>query len=315
MPDDKKNDSDEGLGRKSHPDKGRDKGLNERKPIQPPPPAKKTNWLLRLVLIALLFFASTLALGYFAFHLIKEGNANAGHLKKQRSRASTCVKTLSSLQVAKRTCDDSLTLCQRRRSALDTKQKEIAKSMVGMLKNLNSTKRELEALRKQRAETAKRLAAFKDLTARFRKMIDSGKLKVILRNGRMVVKLPAGVLFASGAANLTRPGELALMEVAIVLRQLPGRRFMVAGHTDNRPLESSAKSGYKNNWELSTARAVTVTKFLIEAKMSPKNLVAAGYAQFDPVGDNKTVAGRQENRRIEIVLMPNINEMPVLPGE
>lgn len=302
MPDEKKTDKQSS----SHKEPARLK-VRDTKPV-----AKKANWLLRMVLVAVLLLAATVALAYFAVNLLQEGNTAAANLKEQRARVTTCEKRLSNSDLANRKCDGSLKLCQRQRSELDTKQREIAKSMAGMLKSLDSTKLEIEALRKQRAKNAKRLAAFKDLTARFRKMIDSGKLKVVLRNGRMVVKLPAGVLFASGAANLSRAGELAIMEVAIVLRQLPGRKFMVAGHTDNRPLESSAKSRYKNNWELSTARAVTVTKFLIEAKMSPKNLVAAGHAEFDPVGDNKTTKGRQENRRIEIVLMPDIKELP--PG-
>jgi len=130
----------------------------------------------------------------------------------------------------------------------------------------------------------------------------------------MIVKLPAGVLFDSGSAELSRDGELALMEVAIVLRQFGDRQFMIAGHTDDRPLESAqATTKYRNNWELSAARALTVTEFLIEARMKPENLVAAGYGQFDPVGNNKTSQGRQDNRRIEIVLLPNIEEMPEMP--
>ncbi len=180
--------------------------------------------------------------------------------------------------------------------------------------NLDATRAELAELRKQRAEAAKRLDAFKQLTAKFQKMIDSGKLDVVVRDGRMIVKLPAGVLFDSGKAELSRDGELALMEVAVILRQIGDRKFMVAGHTDSRPLEG-AKSRYQNNWELSAARAVTVTQFLIEARIPAGNLVAAGYGEHDPVGDNKTKSGRQQNRRIEIVLLPNLDELPQIPVE
>ena len=104
------------------------------------------------------------------------------------------------------------------------------------------------------------------------------------------------------------------MEVAIVLRQFDDRSFMIEGHTDDRPLEDSKQSRFPNNWELSTARAVTVTRFLIEARMSPENLVAAGHAAYDPVSDNRTAQGRQENRRIEIVLLPKLGKLPTMEG-
>src|SRR5205814_2173153 len=115
-----------------------------------------------------------------------------------------------------------------------------------------------------------------------------GKLQVAVRRGRMIVKLPAGVLFPSGSAELSPEGKPALDEVAKVLRQFRDRQFIVAGHTDNVPI---GPSSYKSNWELSTARAVTVTEYLIKKRMSARNLSAAGYAEFDPVISNRTPAG------------------------
>ena len=134
-------------------------------------------------------------------------------------------------------------------------------------------------------------------------MIDSGKLDVSFRNGKMVVKLPASVLFASGSAELSDGGKQALAEVAAVLKQMPDRRFTVGGHTDNVPIRTPR---FPSNWELSTARAVEVTRLLIEAGMRPEVVGAAGYAEFDPVADNSTPEGRAQNRRIEIILMPTI---------
>ena len=118
----------------------------------------------------------------------------------------------------------------------------------------DTTKDELVELRKQRAEAEKRLAAFKALTAKFQAMIDSGKIKVVFRGGRMLVSLPAGILFASGKADLSKEGQTALAEVAGILKEFPDRNFMVAGHTDAAPLRASK---FKDNWELSSARALT----------------------------------------------------------
>jgi chemotaxis protein MotB len=200
-----------------------------------------------------------------------------------------------------------LTECRSDLAVEKTAKEQSQKVATDASTTLAASSTELEALRKQRAEADKRLAAFKEITEKFRKMIDSGKLTVIHRNGRMVVKLPAGVLFASGSAEISNEGRAALADVATILKQFPDRRFMVAGHTDNVPLVTSP---FKNNWELSTARAVTVTTQLISAGMKPDRLAAAGYGEYEPVRANNTDAGRHENRRIEIVLLPNLAELP-----
>lgn len=175
---------------------------------------------------------------------------------------------------------------------------------------MKATRAELEELRRQNAEAQKRLAAFKALTAKFQKMIDSGKLKVGFRNGLMIVQLPAGILFASGKADLSPEGEVALTEVGGVLKELKDRRYLITGHTDNVPLKGGK---FKDNWELSLARAMIVARWLMAQGMPATQIAAAGYAEFDPVKDNATEDGKQQNRRIEIVLMPNIEELPKMP--
>jgi chemotaxis protein MotB len=182
-----------------------------------------------------------------------------------------------------------------------------------LLRLVNATQTELEALHRQKAEAEKRLEAFKALEAKFQSMVDTGKIKIALRDGRMIVKLPAEVLFPSGSADLSATGQAALTEVAAILKDDPTRKLMVAGHTDNQPLGTSK---YKNNWELSTARALTVTEFLIGAGLKPSNLVAAGYSEYDPIVPNRTAAGMQENRRIELVLLPpGLEDVPKLLGD
>src|SRR5262249_53941774 len=139
-------------------------------------------------------------------------------------------------------------------------------------------------------------------------MIDSGKLDVTFRRGQMVVKLPAAILFPSGSADISDEGKGALGEVAAVLRGVRSRRFTIAGHTDNVPV---VQSSFHDNWELSAARAVMVTKLLIAKGMPAGSLVAAGYGEHDPVASNATPEGRQRNRRIEIILEPNLRKVAV----
>jgi chemotaxis protein MotB len=176
-----------------------------------------------------------------------------------------------------------------------------------------ATRAELEELRRQREETAQRLAEYKKLTSRFRKMIDAGKIKVYFRRGRMMVALPSAVLFPSGKAELSERGKQALTAVAETLKEFRKRRFIVAGHTDNVPIKPGDRTEFKDNWELSTARALMVTRFLIEKGLSPRNLAAAGHSKFDPVRSNRTRRGRRRNRRIELMLVPEIPPLPKVP--
>ncbi len=169
----------------------------------------------------------------------------------------------------------------------------------------------LEELRRQKAAAEARAATFRGLVEKLRSMIDSGQLKVSIRNGRMLIVLPNDVLFDSGRTELRSAGQATLRQVAEVLAGITDRRFLVAGHTDNVPI---ANARFASNWELSTARAVVVTKLLIAGGMKPDLLGAAGYAEFDPAGDNGTPAGRALNRRIEIILEPNLSDLPSLEG-
>ena len=171
---------------------------------------------------------------------------------------------------------------------------------------------ELLELRKQRDAAEKRIAAFKALQDKFRALTSTGKLEVLFRNGQMVLKLPSGILFPSGSDELSRDGLTALTEVFNVLLPYKDRRFVIAGHTDAVPIKSSK---FKNNWYLSTARAIRVLQFMIDSGFGAKNLAASGYGEFDPIAPNDTDANRELNRRIEIILVPNLEELPSLTGE
>ncbi len=175
-----------------------------------------------------------------------------------------------------------------------------------------ATEAELAELRRQKEATEKRLAAYKALQDKFRALVDTGKLQVVFRNGQMTLKLPSGILFPSGSADLSKGGQQALTEVTGVLMQFKDRRFLVAGHTDNQPIKNAA---FHNNWYLSTARANSVVQHMIKEGFPARNLAAAGYAEFDPVAPNTSEPGREQNRRIEIILVPNLEELPSLTGK
>jgi chemotaxis protein MotB len=164
---------------------------------------------------------------------------------------------------------------------------------------------ELEELRKAQEEREAELATYKQLFARLKKLIDAGTIKVVFRKGKMMVAMDSAVLFDSGKSELKDDGKAALDEITAALATVGERDFLVAGHTDNVPLNRRGMS----NWDLSTQRAVKVVNYMISRDFPAQHLGAAGFGEFDPVGDNTTDEGRAQNRRIEIVLMPNLGEL------
>jgi chemotaxis protein MotB len=129
---------------------------------------------------------------------------------------------------------------------------------------------------------------------------------MIERRGLVVRVLTDKLLFNSGEANLQPEGDPLLEEVATLLNVDKSHPITVEGNTDNQPI---ATAQFPSNWELSTARATTVVRFLIAHSVSAGRLAAAGYAALHPVDSNATDAGRSRNRRVDIVLM-RLNPVP-----
>ena len=130
-------------------------------------------------------------------------------------------------------------------------------------------------------------------------------LQIQQQKDRLVLTVLGKVLFESGKAQLTPLGLEVMSQIGEVLSKFPNKYIHVEGHTDTRPIIGKLQEKYQTNWELSTARATTVVRFLIEkTKLSTDHFVAAGYADTHPVGTNNTEEGRSRNRRVEIVLYP-----------
>jgi chemotaxis protein MotB len=173
-----------------------------------------------------------------------------------------------------------------------------------------ATRAELEELRRQKAAAEGRLKLFEDFLSKFKKMIEAGKLDITVRRGQIVLVLGTDILFDTGKTEIKPEGKTALTEVADVLKGVTGRRFQVAGHTDNVPIKTKE---FASNWELSAARALSVIKLLLEKGVRPDALSAAGYADVDPAHSNANDAGKAKNRRIEIVIVPNIEDLVKMP--
>ncbi len=133
-------------------------------------------------------------------------------------------------------------------------------------------------------------------------------LKVTQKNGKVYVSLEEKLLFPSGSTDVDPNGVNALKQLARVLEQNPDINITIEGHTDDVPVIPGSK--YKDNWDLSVQRATSIVRILLDGtNIDPKRLTAAGRSQYLPVDPAKTPEARQKNRRTEIILTPNLDEL------
>ena len=143
---------------------------------------------------------------------------------------------------------------------------------------------------------------------------NSDELSVEVKNGKVYISMSDKLMFKSGSAELETKGTEALKLLADVLVKNPDIDVLVEGHTDNVPIKTAI---YKDNWDLSVARAASVVRTLTNNyKVAPKQVTPAGRGEFFPKGDNTTPEGRAKNRRTEIILSPKLDEiMNLLNGK
>lgn len=193
---------------------------------------------------------------------------------------------------------------------LEKQQGELAqviKDRSALKGSVDDMKSALEELARRKAEADKRIAEYRGLLSRFQRLIDAGKLKVKIVDGRMVVALASDILFASGSAALSKDGRQSIAEVGNLLAQIPDRKFQVEGHTDNVPIRTEQ---FPSNWELASARAITVLRTMVDAGLPAARVSAASFGDSKPAAPNDTADGKAQNRRIEIVVVPDLSQLP-----
>ena len=136
---------------------------------------------------------------------------------------------------------------------------------------------------------------------------NSDELSVEIKNGKVYVSMSDKLLFQSGSSAVEDKGKNALKLLAGVLDKNSDIDILIEGHTDNVPIKTSV---YKDNWDLSVARATSIVRILTnDYKIVPTRLTASGKGEFFPKADNDTPEGRAKNRRTEIILSPKLDEL------
>jgi len=196
----------------------------------------------------------------------------------------------ANIQKAQRT--DDLELENRNlKNRIAQLQKEKAKEIGHVVKQKDKEFSELEKTKLELEEALK-------------KEIGDYKAKLEMTERGLVITFLSEVFFDSGKDMIREGGKESIQKVAEILnRDAPDLNVAIEGHTDNSPIKYS---GWKTNWELSSARALAVLHYLVdECKVEPTRLSANGYGEFRPVAANDTKENMQKNRRVEIVIMPS----------
>jgi chemotaxis protein MotB len=174
------------------------------------------------------------------------------------------------------------------------------------LKAEEAEKARLEQERAAKEEEIKRLTRTQEeLSRSLKDEIAKGNITIQQVRDRLTINMVDRVLFDSGQAQIKPAGLKVLKQVSDVLSKVTDKQIRIEGHTDNVPISTKLQDRFKTNWELSTARATTVVRYLIDqGGIDRQYLAAVGYADTRPVASNDSEEGRASNRRIEIVLYP-----------
>ncbi len=182
---------------------------------------------------------------------------------------------------------------------INKEKEELQQQMSRQINELNLKTKEMEI-------EINKLKMTKDLlTKDLKEEIDSKQIQIKMIRNKLSVNLVDKILFSTGKANLKETGKEVLKKVGRILKKIKDREIRIEGHTDNIPIGKLLQDQFPTNWELSTQRAIDVVRYLEEEVGIPgENLVAVGYGKNRPIGDNKTLKGRESNRRIEITIVP-----------
>jgi chemotaxis protein MotB len=201
------------------------------------------------------------------------------------------------------------TACEQKAADLEKQLADSHAQYARAVSDRDTLRLQTAKLEEQKGAAEAKSKQYEQLAGSLQKQIQAGEIELSELKGRMTVKLKDKILFPSGSAKLSREGGAALDEVARAFKDMQGKNVIVAGYTDDVPV---AGKSFKDNWELSSARAISVVRYLVSKEVPPQLLGAAGFSQYRPVAANDSPSNRSQNRRIEIVLTAADYEPPVV---
>lgn len=195
---------------------------------------------------------------------------------------------------------------QEANQQIQTTNAELERKVADLENELNLKVAEISKEREAKEREIARVESAKDsLITEMEKEIKDNQIQITQLADKLKVSIVDRILFPSGEADISPEGLLVLERVGNILKNMKDKIVRVEGHTDNVPISSRLQEKFPSNWELSTARATNVVRFLQEkVAIDPARLEAVGLGEHQPVASNETKEGQAQNRRIEIALLP-----------
>jgi len=264
----------------------------------------KKQKILFLIIIAILFQ------GCVSKRLLRESQSQVASLRNDSTQLAGKVSDLQSnidqLRSNIQEHEKKIADLKNQNNILDqqttTQQNQLTQSEQALQQQRQRLQQLEKLLEQQRAESQGLKIKMSEALNSF----NSNELTVTQKNGKVYVSLSEALLFPSGSAVVNPRGVDALAKLAAVLNLNPDISVNIEGHTDSIPMQGR----YKDNWDLSTARATSIVRILVDNyKVDPVRVEASGHSKYDPVDVNSTPEGRAKNRRTEIILSPKLDEM------
>lgn len=245
-----------------------------------------------------------LVLPLFAL-LLFTGCVSQGKYDLKTKEAESLTAKTDELQAQVKSLSGEVEGLKKERTALQQEKAELTQSKESAQKEIAALQTQLSQKAEKAEQLEKATQTYQDLTNKLQKEIQEGQVQITEMKNRLTVTMVDQILFASGSAEVGKKGKAVLDKVVTILKDVKDKRLEVDGHTDNVPIVSSLKKRFPTNWELSTARATEVVRYLQEhGGIDPSLLSATGFGEYQPVAPNETDEGKHKNRRIEIVLLP-----------
>jgi chemotaxis protein MotB len=227
-------------------------------------------------------------------------------------KAVTIILTILTLALAalagyffnlSRLAREELTTLNNEKTELATRAQSLEARVAGLSKQLEDI---VAKSSKEKEEEIRRLnSAHEQLVNELQTEIQNKEIQITQLADRLSVSMVDKILFPSGEADITPAGLKVLERVGNIIKNLQDKIIRVEGHTDNVQIHPRLQKQFPTNWELSTARATNVVRFLQDKiGMDPIRLQAVGLSEYHPLATNETPTGRSQNRRIEIALLP-----------
>lgn len=232
------------------------------------------------------------------------------HISSLRADSMRLSRSLNSCKTTNDGLNENVDSLNNRMSQLI----DAAKSQISNQKNqLSSSQQRIADQQKKLADLQAILQKQREITEKLHKSISnalmnfkSDELSVSVKNGKVYVSMQEKLLFSSGSARVDPRGKEALAKVAEVLNMNPDIRIDIEGHTDSIPIRGK----FHDNWALSLARSASVVRILTnDYQVDPTRVIASGHSKYEPIDTNSTKEGRAHNRRTDIILSPNLDEL------